>query len=51
MFGLGHTEIIIICVIVFLLFGAKRIPEMMKGIGQGIKELRSGVAHENSKEI
>ena len=43
MFGLGHTEILIICTIIFLIFGAKRIPEMMKGIGQGIKELRRGV--------
>jgi len=43
MFGLGTTEIIVICGVIFLLFGAKRIPEMMKGIGQGIKELRSGV--------
>ncbi len=43
MFGLGHTEILIICAIIFLIFGAKRIPEMMKGIGQGIKELRRGV--------
>ena len=46
MFGLGHTEIIIICGIIFLVFGAKRIPEMMKGIGQGIKELRKGVDNE-----
>ena len=43
MFGLGPTEILIICFIVFLIFGAKRVPQMMKGIAEGIRELRSGV--------
>ena len=48
MFGLGTTEILIIAFIIFLLFGAKRIPEMMKGIGEGIKALRSGVDDEKT---
>ena len=43
MFGLGTTEILVICFIILLIFGTKRLPEMMKGIGQAIKELRSGV--------
>ena len=52
MFGLGTTEILIICFIVFLVFGAKRIPEMMKGLAQGIKELRSGVSiDEDTKKV
>jgi len=35
--NLGLTEIIIIAVIIILLFGAKKIPELMKGIGKGVK--------------
>jgi sec-independent protein translocase protein TatA len=41
MFGLGHTELIVIGVIVFLIFGAKRIPEIGKGLGGAIREFRS----------
>ena len=33
MFGIGHQELIIIFAIVFLIFGAKRLPEMGKGLG------------------
>jgi sec-independent protein translocase protein TatA len=42
-FGLGHVEILIIAVVILLIFGGKKIPELMKGIGQGIRALRSGV--------
>ena len=38
MFGLGTTEIIIILVVILLLFGGKKIPELMRGIGKGVKE-------------
>ena len=37
---LGPTEIIIILLIVILLFGGRKIPELMKGIGQGMKEFK-----------
>ncbi|MFM7023643.1 MAG: twin-arginine translocase TatA/TatE family subunit [Flavobacteriales bacterium] len=37
---LGITEIIIILLIVVLLFGGKKIPELMKGLGKGIKEFK-----------
>lgn len=40
MFGLGTTELIIIGVIVFLIFGAKRIPEIGKGLGGAIREFK-----------
>ena len=40
MFGLGRTELIVIGVIVFLIFGAKRIPEIGKGLGGAIREFR-----------
>jgi sec-independent protein translocase protein TatA len=37
---LGGTEIIVICVAALVLFGAKKIPEFAKGLGQGIKEFK-----------
>ncbi len=37
---LGTTEIIVIAVVVLLLFGAKKVPELMKGVGTGIKEFK-----------
>ena len=40
MFGLGTTELIVIGVIVFLIFGAKRIPEIGKGLGGALKEFK-----------
>jgi sec-independent protein translocase protein TatA len=36
----GATEIILILLVVVLLFGARKIPELMKGIGQGMKEFK-----------
>lgn len=38
--GIGPQEIIIILVIVLLLFGGRKIPELMKGLGKGIKEFK-----------
>jgi sec-independent protein translocase protein TatA len=43
MFGLGTPEIIGILVLLLLLFGAKRLPELARGLGQGIKEFRKSV--------
>ena len=42
MFGLGTPEIILIIVVVLVLFGAKKIPELAKGISEGVKHLRHG---------
>ena len=39
--NLGTGEIIIIAIIVLLLFGGKKIPELMKGIGKGVKTLKT----------
>ena len=44
LFGLGGTEIIIILVIGLVLFGAKRLPELGKGLGTGIREFKKGVS-------
>lgn len=38
--GLGGTELIVILVVVLLLFGGKKIPELMKGLGKGIKDFK-----------
>ena len=43
MFGMGHYEIIILLIVVLLVFGAKRIPEMAQGLGKGIKEFRKAM--------
>ncbi len=40
MFGLGGQELLLILVIIFVLFGANKIPELAKGLGKGMKEFR-----------
>jgi sec-independent protein translocase protein TatA len=39
----GTQEIIIIAIVVILLFGAKKIPQLMRGVGTGIKEFKDGM--------
>lgn len=43
MFGLHGSEILIIALIILLLFGGRKIPELMKGLGRGIKSFKDGV--------
>lgn len=40
LFGMGAQEIIIILLIVLLLFGGKKIPELMRGLGRGVKDFK-----------
>lgn len=40
---LGTQEIIIIALVILLLFGGKKIPELMKGLGKGVKSFKDGV--------
>jgi sec-independent protein translocase protein TatA len=47
--GLGTQEILVIALIVLLLFGGKKIPELMKGLGKGIKSFKDGM-NDNGKE-
>ena len=43
MFGLGFQEILVIALIVLLLFGGKKIPELMKCLGKGVKSFKEGM--------
>ncbi len=45
---LGTREIVIIALIIVLLFGAKKIPELMKGIGSGIKEFKDATKDQDA---
>jgi sec-independent protein translocase protein TatA len=42
-FNLGFWEIVIIALVVLLLFGGKKIPELMKGLGKGVKNFKEGM--------
>jgi len=46
----GPWQIILIVIVVLLLFGGKKIPELMKGIGQGAREFKKGLAGEDEEE-
>jgi len=50
MFGLGPQELVIILLIVLVLFGGKKLPEIMRGLGQGMREFRRATT-EATKEI
>ena len=41
--NLGMGELLIICLIVLLLFGGKKIPELMRGLGKGVRSFKEGV--------
>ncbi len=49
MFGLGAQELLLILVIILVLFGAKRIPEMARGLGKSITEFKKGVKEVDSE--
>ena len=48
--AIGPTQILIILLVVVLLFGAKKIPELMKGVGQGIREFKDAKDGEKEKD-
>lgn len=51
MFGLGMQELIIILIIVMVLFGASRLPELGKGIGQAIRNFKKGMSEPDEIDV
>lgn len=51
MFGLGAQELIIILIIVFLIFGASRLPELGRGIGQAIRNFKKSVSEPDEIDV
>ncbi len=49
LFGLGWGEIVLIVLVILLLFGGKKIPELMKGLGKGVKSFKSGLSEVESE--
>jgi sec-independent protein translocase protein TatA len=50
MFGLGYQELLIILVIVLVLFGANRLPELARSLGSSVKEFKKGVTEAKSDD-
>lgn len=49
LWNLGGMEILLIVLLIVLLFGGKKIPELMKGLGKGMKSFKQGVAEAESE--
>ena len=47
--GVGAQEILLIGIVVLVFFGAKKIPEFMKGLGKGVKEFKDGISDMKSQ--
>ena len=48
---IGATEIILICAVILLIFGGKKLPELMKGVGKGVKSFKEGMAEPSEEEM
>lgn len=49
MFGLGPNELIVALLLILVLFGSKKVPEMMRGLGEGMKELKKAAHEDDAK--
>lgn len=50
MFGLGPTELIIVLIVILVLFGGKKLPELAKGLGQGMREFKAATRETAAEE-
>ena len=48
---IGATEIILICAVILLIFGGKKLPEMMRGMGKGVKSFKEGMNEPTEAEM
>lgn len=48
---IGATEIILICAVILLIFGGKKLPELMKGMGRGVKSFKEGMIEPSEEEM
>jgi sec-independent protein translocase protein TatA len=51
MFGLGAQELMIVLVIVLVLFGGAKLPQMMRGLGEGMREFKKATRDEDETEV
>ncbi|MCM1005231.1 MAG: twin-arginine translocase TatA/TatE family subunit [Prevotella sp.] len=49
--AIGATEIILICAVILLIFGGKKLPELMKGMGKGVKSFKEGMNEPSEDEM
>ncbi|RUA24102.1 MAG: twin-arginine translocase TatA/TatE family subunit [Bacteroidetes bacterium] len=48
---MGGYEVVIVLVIIVLLFGGRKIPELMRGVGKGIKEFKEGTKEADNEKV
>lgn len=49
--AIGTTEIILICAVILLIFGGKKLPELMRGMGMGVKSFKEGMNEPSEEEM